>query len=113
LLKSSTLHANRVVGHADRVRRKAPQVIERADESELAWLTQSSGLLVALMIYFLKGDRQGFAITLDLLSAAGWVDTIFRVSGRIEASLRSNFPPAEGPLSRAGKRLLRKLETKK
>ena len=42
LLKSTTIHATTIIGHADRIRRKAPQMIKRADEAERAWLAQSS-----------------------------------------------------------------------
>jgi hypothetical protein len=47
------------------------------------------------------------AATLDMLGNAGWTDTILRIRGRISDTLRSNFPPAEGTLTRAAKRLLR------
>jgi hypothetical protein len=110
LLKSTTIHATTVIGHADRIRRKAPQMIKRADEVERAWLAQSSAALVGLLTYLAKSDQHGFTTSLDLLATEGWVDAIFRVSRRVDASLRSNFPPAEGPLSRAAARLLRLLK---
>jgi hypothetical protein len=109
LLKSATILPGRVIGHANRLRRNVPLAIERADEHELAWLAHSSGLLVALIKFRAEGNTDGMAITLDLLKEAGWSETLLRVSGRIEASLRSNFPPAEGPLSRTAARLLRGL----
>jgi hypothetical protein len=109
LLKSATILPGRVIGHANRLRRNVPLAIERADEHELAWLVHSSGLLVALIKFTAEGNTDGMVITLDLLKEAGWSETLLRVSGRIEASLRSNFPPAEGPLSRTAARLLRGL----
>jgi hypothetical protein len=110
LLTSATMLPWRVIGRADRLRRNVPLVIERADEQELAWLTHSSGLLVALIKFTADGNTDGMVVTLDLLKEAGWSETLLRVSGRIGASLRSNFPPAEGPLSRTAARLLRDLQ---
>ena len=111
LLKLSTTHATTTIaGHADRIRRKAPQAIERADERELAWLTHSAGLLFALLKWTAKGHLAGFMVTVEALRQAGWTDVLARVGGRVDAALRSNFPPAEGPLSRAAARLLRKMQ---
>jgi hypothetical protein len=110
LLKSTTMLPGRVIGRADRLRRNAALAIERADKDELAWLTQSAGLLVALVKFAAAGNAVGMAASLDLLKEAGWSDTLLRVGGRIGASLRSNFPPAEGPLSRTAARLLQKAQ---
>jgi len=101
-------------GHADRVRRKAPEAIARADDDERAWLARSATLIAALIKFVPEDNWLGVQITLDLLKIEGWADTILRVADRIGASLRdTNFPPAEGPLSRAAKRLLRELRAKK
>jgi hypothetical protein len=118
LLVSSAEHRVTAKGHADRLRRKAKEVMERDpadDDDNLGhlWLTQSEGLLRVLLKCFFYGDPAGFGIALDMLRAAGWADTILHVSRRIDTSLRTNFPPHEGTLSRAGKRLLRRLEAKK
>jgi hypothetical protein len=110
LLKSTTILPGRVVGRADRLRRNASLAIERADKDELAWLTHSAGLLVALVKFAAAGNADGMAASLDLLKEAGWTETLLRVSDRIGASLRSNFPPAEGPLARTAGRLLRELQ---
>lgn len=107
LLKSTTTHHRRVIGHADRIRRKAPEVIARADDRELNWLAHSSGLVLALVKFAADGDAAGMSFALEQLRKAGWGETLDRISKRIEATLHSNFPPAEGPLSRAAKRLLR------
>jgi hypothetical protein len=109
LLKSATILPWRVISRADRLRRNAPLAIKRADGQELAWLIRSSGLLLALIKFAADGDTGGIVATLDLLKEAGWSETLLRVSERIGASLRSNFPPAEGPLSRTEARLLREL----
>jgi hypothetical protein len=108
LLRSSTLatKGGRVIGHADRIRRWAPEAVERADDHELAWLAQSAGLIVALVKFGAAGNVVGIETTLYALQEAGWAETIRRVTGRIGASLQSNFPPAEGTLSRAAARLL-------
>ena len=110
LLKSTTILPGRVVGRANRLRRNAALAIERADKDELAWLTHSAGLLIGLVKFAAAGNADGLAASLDLLKAAGWSETLLRVSGRIGAALRSNFPPAEGPLSRTAGRLLRELQ---
>jgi hypothetical protein len=109
LLKSTTLLPGRVIGRADRLRRNASLAIARADTHERAWLTHSSGLLVALLQFTAEGNAVGVAATLDLLKEAGWSETLLRVNGRIGSSLRSNFPRAEGPLSQTAARLLREL----
>jgi hypothetical protein len=109
LLKSSTILPRRVISHADRLRRNAPLAIERANEHERSWLAHSSGLLVGLVKFTAEGNAEGVSIVLDRLKEAGWSETLLHVSCRIGASLRSNFPPAEGPLSRAAARLLRGL----
>jgi hypothetical protein len=113
LLKSSTAPLNRggnVKGPADRVRRKAPEAIARADDQELAWLAHSSALIVALLKFTAENNAKGLTAALDLLKQAGWTDTLLAISRRIDATLRSNFPPAEGELSRAATRLLRKMQ---
>lgn len=106
LFKSSTTHRGSIKGHADRVRRKAPNVIARADEHERKWLTYSSGLIVALTKFTAESNAKGVSITLDLLRNAGWAETLDRVSKRLSESLLSNFPQAEGSPSRAVARLL-------
>jgi hypothetical protein len=109
LLRSTTLaqKGGHIIGHADRIRRKAPEAVARADDQELAWLAQSAGLIVALFKFGAACNLLGLATTLDALREAGWGDTIIHVTARIDASLRSNFPPAEGPLTRAAAALLR------
>src|ERR1700683_5256197 len=42
LLNSTTSHRSSVRNHADRIRRKAPEVIARAGKCELGWLAQSA-----------------------------------------------------------------------
>jgi hypothetical protein len=115
LLISSTRPHTTPKGHADRVRRKAEEVMERDpadDDDNLGhlWLTQSAGLFRVLLKCFFQGDRAGFLIALDMLRFAGWTDTILRVSRRIDASLQSNFPPHQDKLSRTAKRMLRQMQ---
>lgn len=113
LLKSSTtfssLTASRVIGHADRIRRHAPVAVSRASDEEFAWLTHSAGLIVALLKFTARNDARGIITTLNLLNEAGWTETLMLIRNRIHDSLLSDFPPAEGPLSRTVKRLLRDL----
>src|SRR5580704_5708093 len=101
LLKSSTAGPANVIGHADRIRRKAPEAIGRADDRERAWLTSSASTIVAVVQFTAAGDQHGLTIALSRLRESGWTAVLARMGARIEASLRSNFPPAEGPLSRA------------
>ena len=107
LLKSSTTHSTPIAGHANRLRRKIPEVIKRANEREWAWLTMSSSLIFALVECIAEGNCGGLHLTLAMLRQAGWSETLDRVGKRIDASLRGNFPPAEGSLSRVAIRLLR------
>jgi hypothetical protein len=108
LFRSETLSqkGGPALGHAGRIPRKASEAIERADAHEKAWVTYSASLILALVKFTAEGNADGAAATLDMLGKAGWGDVILRISGRIAASLRSNFPPAEGPLTRAAARLL-------
>ncbi len=110
LLKLSTIHRTTVIGHADRVRRKAPEAIKRADEDERAWLARSAGLVLPLIGFLAVCDTAGVAATLDMLAEQGWTETLLAISSRMDASLKSNFPPAEGPLSRAAVRILREMQ---
>lgn len=100
-------------GHADRVRRRAEEVMKRADDDERAWLERSAALIAALVKFVprLPEAQLGVELTLDLLKIEGWGDTILRVVGRIDASLQSNFPPHEGKLSRVAKRMLRQMKS--
>jgi hypothetical protein len=112
LFKSSTTHRTTVAGHADRVRRKTPEIIARADDDEWAWLTSSAKMIVALLKYAAEGNIGGFSLTVDILRSDGygWAGTLDRICKRISASLKSNFPAAESPLNRAATRLLRETQ---
>jgi hypothetical protein len=102
-------------GRADRIRRKAEEMMKRADDDERAWLEQSAGLIAALVrfIPLLSGSRDAVAVTLDMLKGLGWADTILTASHGVAASLRSNnFPPHQGKLSRTAKSVLRRAQEK-
>lgn len=80
LFISSTRHHTTPKGHADRVRRKAEEIMGRDPADGNAghlWLAHSAGLLRVLLKCFFQGDRAGFLIALDMLRFAGWTDTIF------------------------------------
>ena len=114
LFQSTTtpaLTATTIAGHADRLRRNAELAIDRANDLERAWLTYSAGLLFALIRAIAAGNADLATVTLDRLGETGWASALLWISSRIGASLKSNFPPAEGPLSRAAVRLLRELRT--
>jgi hypothetical protein len=103
-------------GHADWLRRKAPEAIARADDNERDWLARSASLIAALIEFVPRLPEATLAVELTLgqLKIEGWTAPILYVTRRIGASLlRSNFPPAEGPLSRTAKRRLRELLEKK
>ena len=112
LFQSTTtpaLTAATIAGHADRLRRNAELAIDRANDLERAWLTYSAGLLFALIRAIAAGNADLATVTLDRLGETGWASALLWISSRIGASLKSNFPPAEGPLSKAAVRLLREL----
>jgi hypothetical protein len=110
-LISSTRPHTTPKGHADRVRRKAEEVMKRADDDERGWLEQSAGLIAALVkaIPQLPESRPAVECILDLLRNDGWADVILRVVGRIDASLQSNFPPHQDKLSRKAERMMSQL----
>ncbi|MFZ3352259.1 MAG: hypothetical protein WA268_15475 [Xanthobacteraceae bacterium] len=112
LLKSTTLHRGRVLGHADRIRRKAPEAIARANENERAWLFDSANNISLLLVKLGANDAGAAELLLKRMRAAGWTEVLDQLSRRIDQSLRSNFPPADGPLSRAAARLLRHAKEK-
>jgi hypothetical protein len=109
LLKSSTTHSTTIAGHEDRLRRKIPEIVDRANEREWAWFTMSSSLIFTMVESFAEGNSGGLHITLEMLRQAGWSETLDRVAKRMDVSLRGNFPPAEGPLRRSAARLLRQV----
>jgi hypothetical protein len=100
-----------LTSQAEWVRRKSPEAIERADDAEREWVVRSSALILGLVKFVprLPETQLGVEFTLDCLKREGWAEPILRVTNRIGASLRSNFPPPEGLLSRTAKRVLRDL----
>jgi hypothetical protein len=107
LLASSTMTRwTTVKGHADRVRRKAPEAMKRSDEQDRAWLDQSMSLIVLLLRFTADSNVDRFNAALFMLRANGWADTLDRIARRLSASLHGNFPPKQGSLSRAAARLL-------
>lgn len=116
LLKSSSLHQrspSAVIGHADRIRRKAPEVIARAADQERAWLTASMTAIIALVTFAALGNAGGMVMALRVLHGAGWTETLDRIGKRMDATLRSNFPPTEGKLRGTARQLLRRQQQAK
>jgi hypothetical protein len=107
LHKATTAGRSSVIGHADRIRRNAEARIKRADAAERAWAATSAALIVAVVKFTAERDAKALSLTLDRLRDAGWTEVLSRLGSRVDAALRSNFPPAEGPLSRAAALLLR------
>jgi hypothetical protein len=98
--------------HADDLVKKARLVTSRATESELAWLTQSSGALKALITFLIRGNIMGFEQVAKVLRQAGWGEILDRFGARIAPSLRAQFPLYEGPLTAAARELLAALRAK-
>jgi hypothetical protein len=92
--------------HARALARKARLVTSRATRREFAWLTQSSGALLALMRSLAEGDVEGANRAVELLQEAGWGEIVERINRRLVPALRANFPPFEGPLTAKARRLL-------
>jgi hypothetical protein len=86
--------------------RKVELIRGRASGHELKWLVRSSGAVRALVDFVAVGDVGGANRAIMLLEHAGWGDILEHVQGRIDAALRSNWPPFEGQLKAAGRRLL-------
>ena len=104
----ATRHAD-VNVHADNFMRKAKKVIARirANEQQHRWLCASVDLIKATVKLSAAGNRIAVALILDQMRQADWAETLDHIGKRMEASLRTNFPPSEGPLSRTANRLLR------
>jgi hypothetical protein len=102
-------------GRVDRIRRKAEEMMGRADDDERAWLEQSAGLISALVGFIpkLPGSHASVEAALEMLKGLGWADTVLSVSRNIAESLRANnYPPHHGELSRTARRLLRRAQEK-
>ena len=100
--------------HASGLAAKSRLVASRATERELAWLTRSSGALVALVEFLAEGNWRAAWRALELLRGAGWNPVIERVGRRIGGALRSNAAPFdEGRLQAAGRRLLAAMKAAK
>jgi hypothetical protein len=78
---------------------KARLVTSRATELEFAWLTQSSGALVALIKFIMEGDVAGFDQVLKVLRQVGWGEILDRIGRRLAPALLAKFPSFEGRLS--------------
>jgi hypothetical protein len=92
--------------------RKANKVITRTrfDAQQHRWLVASVDLIKVTVKLAAIGDWSAVAVALGQMRQAGWTDMLHHIGKRMEASLCSNFPPHEGPLSRTAKRLLREAQ---
>jgi hypothetical protein len=86
--------------------RKAELIRERALGRELKWLIRSAGAVRALAGFIAAGNVGGANRSMVILEHAGWGDILKHLQARIDAALRSNWPPFEGRLKAAGRRLL-------
>jgi hypothetical protein len=91
---------------ARQLQQKAKLVRERATGSEMGWLSTSASALRGLVHFFLRNDLPGMRRSLDILRQAGWGKTSERIGRRLEAALRSNIPPYDGPVTPATRRFL-------
>ena len=96
---------------ARELQEKARLVMSRATDSELQWLSASASALRGLVSVFLRNDVPAMRRSLDILRRAGWGKVSMRIGRRLETALKSNFPPYEGPLSPAARRLLNTLRS--
>jgi hypothetical protein len=59
------------------------------------WLTNSIGMVHALVIFVAQENWTGVCAALDVLVTLGWRPVIAGLTKRLEAALRSNLPPAD------------------
>jgi hypothetical protein len=93
--------------------RKARKALTRADGRDRAWLVASASAIVAVVQFAAAGNWPAVSLALSQLRSADWTETLDNIGRRVEASLASNFPPhdpAENPLSRPARRLLRQVK---
>jgi hypothetical protein len=109
LMQASSTFANQnstLTRHAEWLLRKIPIAFPRASDSEREWVAASSAAIMALVEFLRGGKTLSAATALDFLVDLGWGSVLERIGGRLDAALRSNFPPAEGRLSAAGGRMI-------
>ena len=99
--------------YASQLADKARLMIARATEREFAWLTQSSGALLAGMKFLMEGNVAGRDLALKVLRQSGWGEILDRIGSRLAPAVLANFPPFEGPLSAQAQQLLAVLRARK
>jgi hypothetical protein len=95
-----------LVRHADRLTRRAAEIIPRANNDERDWLAHSAACIQGLIGFIAKQKTVGAYHALDRLVHLGWGHVLAQLHARIIGALRSNFPEFEGDLSAAARRLL-------
>jgi hypothetical protein len=95
--------------HFEHLARKAASTPPGSD----AWLEVSATTIKALILAARTGNLKIYCAMLDLLIVLGWRDVIQRLTDRIQDALKSNIPPFEGELGKAGRRFLAELSAKK
>ena len=99
--------------YASQLADKARLMTVRATEREFAWLTQSSGALLAGMKFLMEGNVAGRDLALKVLRQSGWGEILDRIGSRLAPAVLANFPPFEGPLSAQAQQLLAVLRARK
>lgn len=92
--------------HIDTLVRKA----ERHPPGSSSWLAASALAIKALILALRKNNTAMACWMLDVLIRLGWKDQLARLTARITEALKSNVPPRDTPLGRAGRALLAALK---
>jgi hypothetical protein len=95
--------------HLDHLTRKAKRIPVESD----AWLHLSATAIKAAVLAARTGDLETYCFAFDQLIANGWAGTIRRLSERVVEASKSNLPPFEGELGRAGRAFLARLRSLK
>ena len=98
--------------HADRLRRKSETFFTRATENELAWISQSAGLIEGLMRFLAAGNDLGVSTTIDLLRRCGWGETIEQIALQLAAVPKTDPVEFRGRLRKATRDLFERERAK-
>ena len=64
--------AKYLIKHAD-------EIISRADEQGINWLSQSAGALQAVLVFAASDNAAGVSLTIELLEGLGWKKKLLRI----------------------------------
>ena len=95
--------ASTIEKHIDRLARNAQSIPVESDP----WLHMSALAIKAMILAARTGNTEVYCGMLDALIELGWGDMIERLRARVGDLLRSNIPPRDEELGRAGMGLLK------